>query len=58
MEDFNSKEVIRAEEEATFKRWTKVAFTIQAFWAGYRLRKNIAKRVRKKNKNKEKTRQK
>ncbi len=45
-------EAIRAEEEATFNKWTKVAYTVQAFWAGYRLRKGINKRVRKKNKNK------
>ncbi len=52
MEEFNVSEAIRAEEEATFNKWTKVAYTVQAFWAGYRLRKGINKRVRKKNKNK------
>lgn len=58
MEEFNIKEAIRKQEQDYFDKWTKVAFTVQAFWTGYRLRKGINKRVKKKNKNKGKTKQK
>ncbi len=51
MIEFNNKEAIRAEEERIFAMWTRVAFTIQAFWNGYKLRKNISKKIKKKNRN-------
>ncbi len=52
MEEHKVKEAKKKEEKEIFDKITKSAILIQSLWRGYRLRKGLNRKVKKKNKKK------